>query len=338
MTNLSTKITYFLIVLSLIGSTLLANDLNWPTKEKIDIYHGFGEFRSNRYHAGVDIRTGGRTGRKVFSPVNGYIYRIKMSYSGYGKGLYIKGTDDRIYVFGHLNGFVKPINDLVKGIQVDRERYYIDKYFPKDSLPVKAGDLVAYTGQTGAGAPHLHFEVRATEADPVNPLLNGFKLDDKIAPTMTRVGFQLTDEKSLFQNGTRQLYAPLKKASAKTNFTVNSPLYFSSQFGLLVDGFDQMRPGGIKQAIYRLKLTVDKKDFYEIRFDTLDFKTGRTVNLNYDYNEANLNRKRVRRLFTLPGNSFRRAWSDHTENGLIQFANKLKIDIRFIEFMPTIMK
>jgi len=42
--------------------------------------------RSGRFHVGLDLRTGGRVGARVYAPVDGYIWRVKMAYLGYGKG------------------------------------------------------------------------------------------------------------------------------------------------------------------------------------------------------------------------------------------------------------
>lgn len=317
MTNLSTKAATFLILL-LLGPTLSASELAWPTKENIDIYHGFGEFRPNRYHAGLDIRTGGRPGRKVYSPVDGYLYRVKMAYNGYGKGLYIMGDDGKIYVYGHLQDFSLRIDSTVKAVQRSTKRYFMDKYYPKDSVRVSAGELIALTGQTGAGAPHLHFEVRDTEAIPINPLLAGLSLNDKFKPTLERIGFQYTDTLSLFENRERRLYSPVTK-DRKGVYQTGEIRYFSHPFGLLVDGFDQSAYNGIKQAVYKYSITLDGQPYYDVTFDSLDFGKGRTVNYNYDYQEASLGHKRARRLFKMTGNNYSGVVDHNHDRGIIRF-------------------
>lgn len=318
MTNLSTKLTSFLILLLLLAGNVLSADRSWPIHEAVDIYHGFGEFRSNRYHAGLDIRTGGRPGRKLYSPVDGYVYRVKMAYNGYGKALYLKGDDGLIYVFGHLRDFQARIDSTIKAAQMAAGRYFIDKYYPKDSLRVKVGQFIAISGQTGAGAPHIHFEVRKTESIPINPHLAGFELNDEFRPTLQRVGFQFVDAESIFENGRRSLFWPLIGQTGG-DYSMESIPYLSRPFGLLVDGFDQSRYNGIKQAIYRVKLEVDGKILYEVLFDSLDFETGRSVNLNYDYAEASQGRKRVRRLFGLLGNDYTGAIAHDQNAGILSF-------------------
>ena len=44
---------------------------------------------------GLDIRTNGVTGYKVFAVENGYISRIVTNYSGYGKAIYHKAISGR---------------------------------------------------------------------------------------------------------------------------------------------------------------------------------------------------------------------------------------------------
>ena len=308
MHKISTTRLVFLLLLFSFTTTAYAATPKWPLKRQVDLSSGFGDYRQKRFHAGLDIRTGGKPGDELHSPVDGYVWRIKMSYEGYGKGLYVKGDDGYIYVFGHLSDFARRIDRVVKHEQVAAKRYYVDLYFPPDSLPVKAGEVIAFTGQTGSGAPHLHFERRTSDNMPVNPLLHGYKIGDKTRPTFTRVGFRLTDDHSLLPEGTREAFYGVTREKAG-NYTLDTMLYFNSPFGFEVECFDQMRPGGMKQAVYSLTLNIDGEPYYEVLFDTLDFATGRAVDLVYDYRQAVDGDKRVRRLYYQAGNTYRGARS-----------------------------
>ena len=66
------------------------NDYLWPTNTSNSITTLFGEKRSRRFHAGIDVRTFGKIGDKVFAIESGYISRIRISSDGYGKALYLK--------------------------------------------------------------------------------------------------------------------------------------------------------------------------------------------------------------------------------------------------------
>lgn len=277
---------------------------SWPLKRDIDLSSGFGDFRDNHFHGGVDLRTGGKIGAEVISPVDGYVWRVYVSYSGYGKGLYIMGDDGYLYVFGHLSRLTGKIGNGIKTKQLADRRYFQDVYFPADSVRVEKGELLAYTGQSGKGGPHLHFEKRTADNVPINPLSHGFDIADKIKPTFSRIGIQLTDDRSLLDNGRRKMFLDLKPAGRSGNYRSDTLIYMHRPFGFLIDGYDRMRSGGMKQSIYRLRLYIDDHLLYETRLDSLSFETTDAVRLEYDYVEAADNRKRVRHLFRLVGNRF----------------------------------
>jgi len=277
---------------------------SWPLGAEIDLSSGFGDFRDGHFHGGVDLRTGGVIGKEVLSPVDGHVWRVSMSYKGYGKGLYLMGDDGYLYVFGHLSQFTSKIDKPVKEAQMAGRRYYQDLYFPTDSIRVSKGEFLAYTGESGVGGPHLHFEKRTGDNIPINPLSHDFEIPDTIKPTFRRIGVQLTDAHSLLENGSRKLYMELKPAEQADSYRADTLIYLHRPFGFLVEGFDQMRPGGMQQSIYWLRLYVDDNLLYETRLDSLDYETTDAVRLEYDYLEAVDDRKRVRRLFRMVGNRF----------------------------------
>ncbi|MBU2652507.1 MAG: M23 family metallopeptidase, partial [Bacteroidetes bacterium] len=159
-----------------------------------------------------------------------------------------------------------------------------------------------YSGQTGTGAPHLHFERRRNDT-PLNPLTHGFSIPDKTRPVFQRIGFKMTDDHSVFVNGRRKMFLDVS-AGEKGAYKLDTVLYFNRPFGLLADCFDRMRPDGMRQAAYRLSLYIDGKMQYQSVFDSVSFYTGDAVSLEYDYLEAVDKRKFVRRLFDEYGNTF----------------------------------
>ena len=74
----------------------------WPLKLPKRLSSGFGDTRPGRFHMGIALRTNGKEGEKAYSPEDGYVWRLKSSYTAYGKALYVEGVSGRIYVFGHL--------------------------------------------------------------------------------------------------------------------------------------------------------------------------------------------------------------------------------------------
>ena len=201
---------------------------DWPLKGKPDLSSGFGDHRTRRFHTGVDLRTGGKIGEKLYSPTDGHVHRIRTAYTGYGKALYVKGTDGYIYVMAHLDSFSPEITDIVEKAQLDTERYYVDLSLPPDAVPVKKGQVLGRTGRTGTGAPHLHFEKRAPDNKPLNPLSHGLSLIDKTAPTFDRLGLKIMDDRGLFENGERTSFFSTSRAAG--HYGVAEPLVFNRPF------------------------------------------------------------------------------------------------------------
>ena len=131
-----------------------------PVDGKLLLSGNFGELRSDHFHSGLDFKTGGKIGAKIYASADGYIARIKISLSGFGKAIYIKHPNGYITVYGHLNHFSKDIESYVRKKQYERESFTIE-LFPKASeLKVKKGEVIAFSGNTGGSAgPHLHYEV-----------------------------------------------------------------------------------------------------------------------------------------------------------------------------------
>jgi murein DD-endopeptidase MepM/ murein hydrolase activator NlpD len=107
----------------------------------------WGAARSGgRRHQGTDVMA--PHGARVFAFVNGVVSRESSSTNG-GIQLYLQGDNGIEYFYAHLSG-----------------------YAVGTGTRVRAGQLVAYNGQTGNArytAPHVHFEVHPGGGAPVNP-------------------------------------------------------------------------------------------------------------------------------------------------------------------------
>ena len=168
----------------------------------------FGELRPNHLHAGLDIKTQGVEGKKVYAVADGYISRIGVSPYGYGNVLYITHYDGYTSVYAHLQRFSGEIAKYVKQYQYKHKKFTSQIYPDQDKFPIKKGDLIAYSGNSGgSGGPHLHFEIRHTASEkPVNPLFFGLNVEDNVRPLIQGVSVYPLGGNSTLERAANPMY------------------------------------------------------------------------------------------------------------------------------------
>ena len=144
----------------------------------------FAELRNNHFHSGIDIKTNQKEGYNVYAIGEGFISRINVSPRGYGNAIYIDHPNGYTSVYAHLQKFNSVIEEYTRNYQYQNETFAVEIYPKKGELPVKSGDIIAVSGNSGSsGGPHLHFEIRDTQTEePINPFLFGFDVPDTSEP------------------------------------------------------------------------------------------------------------------------------------------------------------
>ena len=132
----------------------------------------FGEYRGGHFHAGLDFSTGEEVGKPVYASLAGYVTRVRTSGVGYGRSLYIQADDGRLLVYGHLSAFDEPLASYVAGVQDSNGVYEQDLWLDAKRYHVTPGQRIGWSGRSGTGPPHLHFEIRRGDV-AYNPLLAG---------------------------------------------------------------------------------------------------------------------------------------------------------------------
>ncbi len=306
----------FLMLVIACMATAYAGDGVWPVEGGIDLSSGFCEFRPGHFHGGVDIRTGSKEGRKVFSPVDGYIWRLKYSYIGYGKGVYMKDAGGYIYVLGHLSRLSDRLKKTVRKYQYANQRYSFDLFFEPDSIPVKQGELIGFSGQSGYGPPHIHFEKRDPDNRPLNLLAHGFGLSDNQAPEIEKAALIYFDDNSLFADGQRRTVYDVSYDKASGRYLIDTVILVQGQFGVAVRAFDRIRPRGPRLNLYGMKLYIDDYLYYENRFDRYDYAETQMVDLLFDFAQEVNGISHWHLLYNLPGKKFSGSKSQFRGGGL----------------------
>ena len=279
------------------------NHYLWPTNSSKTITTLFGEKRTERFHAGIDVRTYGRIGDELFAIEDGYISRIKVTSSGYGKAIYIKLNDGNTALYAHLDVFNEEIESVFKNLQIKKNNSYIDAFFNENQYPVKKGDLIGFCGDSGSiSGPHLHFEIRDSNGNPVNPLTNYYTISDTLKPIAESIAFIPLD-KNCFING-KQGYEVKKLKPLKYNGDSNFYKYFLEDttsvignFGIALNTYDKIDASPFDFGIYEIQLIIDNKEVYKINFDQYSFKHDRLIYREIDYNLLVNESKAYHRLF-----------------------------------------
>ena len=156
------------------GQQLDPNDYIYPLRElKQRLYSAnFGEIRPGHFHAGVDIKTDAEEGKPVVAAADGYVSRVVLQAGGYGRAVYLTLRNGTTVVYGHLRRFRDDIERHVRRERYERRSNGVNLWFGPGTWPVKQGDVVAYSGDSGSsGGPHLHYEIRDTETQRLyNPV------------------------------------------------------------------------------------------------------------------------------------------------------------------------
>ncbi len=270
------------------------NSIHLPL-DKLRLISTFGELRLNHFHSGLDFSSFHRIGLPVYAIDSGYVSRITISRTGYGRALYITHYKGLTSVYAHLSRFNDTIQKLVEQKQYQAKNYEITLYFRAGQIPIKKGQIVAYTGNSGYSmAPHLHFEIRDAILDfPMNPFQLGFNTKDTRPPKIFRLAVYPASDTSLI-NGKNQsfIFSPTAQPAINT--------YGSIFFG--IETYDYVNDNPSRKGIYSLKLLIDSELKFWLRFDRFFFQNTRDVNTLIDYKNFLLHRWKIMRTYVTPNN------------------------------------
>jgi len=280
------------------------NPLNIP----ILLAGNFGECRPGHFHSGMDIKTEGKENLPVFAAADGYVSRIKMEPGGFGHGLYITHPNGYTTLYAHLNDFVPMLQACVRKEQYATESWTVDLHFSPDQFPVKKGQQIAWSGNTGGStAPHLHFEIRNTRTEhPLNPQLFGFEVADTRAPVLKQLA--LYDRSQGIYQSEPQLYPlSLKAGQYKTSQDSLSIPSESAGIGLVMD--DYMNGSDNTLAIYSAEWYMDNVLQGRITLDDIGYDATRYLHAYADYSTKETGGPWIQCLFQLPGNKLNQIYS-----------------------------
>jgi len=301
-----------------------------PLSIPISLAGNFGECRPGHFHSGIDIKTQGKENLPVYAAAEGYISRIKTEPGGFGHALYVTHPNGYTTLYAHLNNFIGPVQQYLRKKQYEDENWKVDIELPPSQFPVKKGEQIAWSGNTGGStAPHLHFEIRSTATEhPLNPELFGLPITDNIAPAPTAIAvydlnhsiyFQQPRQYKLHKKGAA--YVPMRDTLETDNIAA----------GLGIQVNDQMNGSQNQLAFYTATVYMDDAWQATISLDDIGYDETRYVNAYADYSTHKTTGQWIQCLFKLPGNHLDQIYKLNDMRGGLNLrdsaVHKVRIDI-----------
>ena len=298
---------------------LISQEINFhsPIDAPFDLSGTFGEFRS-RFHTGIDFKSRGVQGQRVFSIEDGFVSRIEVNNYGYGKVIYIDHSNGYTSVYAHLRNFSPELNNYIKSELYKSKKNSIKKFPKKNEFIISKGSLIGYSGNTGRSfGPHLHFEIRETKnQDAINPLMFNYKYVDQERPIIRGL-YIINEDNSLVKK------LPVRKKISKLNDStyISDIIGYNGKIGVGLDIYDiQYKNLYNQNGIYKVELFIDSILSYSYQMNKIKFSENHFKKIMYDYQSLIERNKKVLKIYT-PRNSNLSFLKKNSFNGIINSDN-----------------
>ncbi|MFI3289205.1 MAG: M23 family metallopeptidase [Rikenellaceae bacterium] len=264
------------------AATYNFDEFIYPVEDIARLYSGsFGEMRTDHFHSGVDIKTDSVEGKPVVASYDGYVSRISLSPYGYGLAIYIAHPNGSTTVCGHLSKLRKDIEEYLVAERYRTKQNSLNLYPIPSQFPVKKGDLVAYSGNSGSSAgPHVHFEIRDSAQRPLNPVALGvITPNDNIKPLILNVYYAETHtiDGVCYTKGVSRYQ--VTETSRGVYKLLDRDVMWVGREGYFIFEVTDRRPEVTNTfGIYKLSGSIDDKPFYTFQHDGFSFAHTRYCN------------------------------------------------------------
>lgn len=277
-----------------------------PVNFALELSANFGELRPNHFHTGIDIKTQQVINKPVLSIEDGYVSRISISPSGYGLALYINHpSTGQTSVYGHLNKFTPELTKYIKDKQYEKETHKIEIYPEENEFPVKKGELVAYSGNSGSsGGPHIHFEIRDTKTehalDPLPYYVD--RIPDTKAPEVRGIAIYPIAGKGVVNNSKNTYRQAVSRLQSGKYSPLSKTIEAWGMIGFGINAVDRMNNTHNTYGVKSVKLYCDEELISSFNINEVNFDRSKIINSMTDFDYWYKNRKFYMKSFVEPGN------------------------------------
>lgn len=263
----------------------------------------FGEIRANHFHGGLDFKTGGTIGKPVRALADGYISRIRVTH---GSGYVLDVAYDNGYstINRHLSAFVGDVARRVEDLQYEKGSWEVEITPEPDEYPVKAGQIIALSGNTGYSfGPHLHLDMIETATDEyIDPLpffMN--KVKDKTAPRAEGIMLFPQPGKGVVEGKQTRRAFPAHPTK---------PITAWGLIGAGIRAYDYMDGVQNKYGVKTVILEVDGEEVFRSTIDRFAYEENRYIN-SWTHGQ-------YMKSFIEPGNRLRMLQASNGNRGLVE--------------------
>ena len=263
----------------------------------------FGEIRANHFHGGLDFKTGGAIGKPVRALADGYISRIRVTH---GSGYVLDVAYDNGYstINRHLSAFVGDVARRVEDLQYEKESWEVEITPEPDEYPVKAGQIIALSGNTGYSfGPHLHLDMIETATDEYIDPLPFFmdKVKDKTAPRAEGIMLFPQPGKGVVEGKQTRRAFPAHPTK---------PITAWGLIGAGIRAYDYMDGVQNKYGVKTVILEVDGEEVFRSTIDRFAYEENRYIN-SWTHGQ-------YMKSFIEPGNRLRMLQASNGNRGLVE--------------------